>query len=143
MSTHNDVTASRRTRILIVDDHEAIRSALVTLLNEEPDLIVVAAAENAEDALDMARSHTIDLAIVDISLGGMNGLELTRQLRQEFPLLCVLILSMHDASLYSVRAMRAGALAYIAKQEASETLVPTIRRVIAANRRNDDGSPPT
>lgn len=143
MSTHNDVTASRRTRILIVDDHEAIRSALVTLLNEEPDLIVVAAAESAEDALDMARSHTIDLAIVDISLGGMNGLELTRQLRQEFPLLCVLILSMHDASLYSVRAMRAGALAYIAKQEASETLVPTIRRVIAANRRNDDGSPPT
>jgi DNA-binding NarL/FixJ family response regulator len=142
MSTHNDVTASGKIRILIVDDHEAIRSALTTLLSEEPDMTVVAAVETAGEALRVMQCHAIDLAIVDITLGGTNGLDLTRQLHAEHPHLRVVILSMHDASIYGARAERAGASGYVAKQEAAERLVPVIRQAIGRGTDTDTGNGP-
>jgi DNA-binding NarL/FixJ family response regulator len=142
MSTHSDDTAPRSTRILIVDDHEGLRNAVATLLRDEPDLTVAAVVESAEDAILAARTHPVDLAIVDISLGRTNGLDLTRQLRREHPRLHVVILSMHDASLYSHRAAEAGASAYVAKQEAVETLIPAIRRVLAADTNPGDRKRP-
>ncbi len=132
MSMHNDVTAPGKVRILIVDDHEAIRSALIALLSEEPDLAVMATAENAEQALDVLQRHPIDLAIIDISLGATSGLELTQWLLRQHTHLCVIILSMHDVSIYGARARQAGACAYVSKQTAPEELVPTIRRALAA-----------
>jgi DNA-binding NarL/FixJ family response regulator len=131
MTRHDEVTAPRKIRILIVDDHEAIRIALRALLSAEPDLTVVATVSSAEEALNVIEHEPIDLAIVDISLGQTNGLDLARQLRLQYPNTHVLILSMHDAAVYSARAAEAGASAYVAKQEAPEALVPTIRRVLA------------
>lgn len=129
MSAHDDVTTPPKIRILIVDDHEAIRSALAALLSEEPDLAVVATAENAEEALNVAQHQRLDLAIVDICLGRTNGLDLTKLLHVRYPNLRVLILSMHDAAVYGIRAAQAGASGYVAKQEALETLVPAVHRV--------------
>ena len=131
MSTHDQVTAPGKKRILIVDDHEAIRSVLTSLLNEEPDLTVTATVESAEEALIAVQRQPVDLAIVDISLGQMNGLDLTRQLRLEHPDIRVLILSMHDPAIYGDRAVQAGASGYVAKQDASETLLHAIHRVVA------------
>ncbi len=130
MSTRNHVTASGKTRILIVDDHEAIRSALTALSNEEPDLVVAAIAASAAEALEVVTQEAIDLALVDISLGETSGLDLASQLRARYPQTCVLIPSMHEASVYGARAERAGAAAYVCKQNAPETLIPTIRRVL-------------
>jgi DNA-binding NarL/FixJ family response regulator len=129
MSTHDDATAPGKIRILIVDDHEAIRSAVVALLSEETDLAVVATVESEAEALDIIRYHPVDLAIIDVSLGRTNGLDLTRQIRVCYPSVRVLILSMHDPALYSLRAAQAGASAYVAKQDAPEILVSAIHRV--------------
>jgi DNA-binding NarL/FixJ family response regulator len=139
MST-DDETAPRKRRILIVDDHEAIRSALTAILSEEPDLIVVS-ADGAEQALALMQDQPADLAIVDITLGSSNGLDLTRQLLRSHPRLRVLVLSMHDASIYGPRAVRAGAAAYIAKQEASDKLIPTLRRLLESPGSDRPGTP--
>ena len=120
-----------RTRILVVDDHAVVREGLALLINQEPDLVVCAKAENAEDALDSLETEEIDLAIVDISLEGRSGLQLTEQIKSRYPNLPVLILTMHDEALYAKRAFQAGARGFITKHEAAETIVAAIRMMIA------------
>ena len=119
-----------KARILVVDDHAIVREGLALLINQEPDLLVSAKAENADEALDAINTQQIDLAIVDISLEGKNGLQLTRQIKSEYPDLPVLILTMHDEALHAKHAFVAGARGYVTKHEAAQTIVAAIRAVL-------------
>ena len=121
---------SGKTRILIVDDHSIVRQGLAQLINQEPELIVSGEAENAAQALDIIKTEHIDLAIIDISMEGMNGIQLTEQIKAHYPGIPVVILSMHDELNYAKRAFRAGARGYIAKHEAAEKIIPAIRNVL-------------
>jgi len=118
-------------RVLIVDDHPILRKGLSLLINSEPDLTVVGEADNAQRALEMIDSHKPDLLIVDISLPGIDGIELIKTVKLSHRDLPSLVVSMHDESLFAERALRAGARGYIMKQEALEKLLVAIRRVLA------------
>jgi len=121
----------RKARVLIVDDHPIARLGLAQLINQEQDLEVSAEAENAQEALKAFASCEPDVAIVDISLRGRNGLELVRDIRARHSSLPILVLSIHDETLYAGRALRAGASGYIMKEEAAEEVVAAIRCVLA------------
>ena len=134
MATRNTVSApvdTAKRRVFIVDDHPIVRQGLVQLINNEPDLQIVGQGEDAYAALKAMRAAKPDVALVDISLKDADGLELLKELKAqgaEFP---VLILSMHDESLYAERALRAGARGYVMKQEPPDVLLGAIRRVLA------------
>ncbi len=118
-------------RIVIVDDHTIVRHGIAELLSREPDLKVVAEAGDAEEALrTIAGAEQLDLAIVDISMPGMSGIDLIKRLVETNPGLPILVMSMHDESLYSDRAYRAGAKGYVMKQEASDKLLQAVRKVL-------------
>ena len=116
-----------------MDDSTLVRRGLTELLAPQADLTVGAAVGDAEQALEIVRRESFDLAIVDISLGPMDGIELTRRLTSEYPEMIVVILSMHDPQRYADRAQRAGASAFVAKQQASQTLLGTLRQVLAGS----------
>lgn len=123
-------TANQKRRILVVDDHAIVREGLTLLINQEQDLEVCATAANADDALELIKKNNIDLAIVDISLDGTSGLQLTERMKIQNPHLPVLILTMHDEELYAKRAFRAGAQGFVTKHEASETIITAIRMML-------------
>src|ERR1051326_3027892 len=116
-------------RIAIVDDHPLFRKGLEQLINSHGGFAVRAEAADAAAAMDVIRSVALDLAIVDLSLPGANGIELIKNIRAEFPKLPILVLSMHDESLYALRAMRAGADGYVMKHEAMANVVQAIHEV--------------
>ena len=116
--------------ILIVDDHPVVRQGVRHVIEQEPDLRIVAEAESASEALNALQQHKLDLAIVDISLKGTDGLELTKWIRAQDEKLPVLIMSMHDESLYAERVLRAGAHGYIMKAEVADKIVIAVRRVL-------------
>jgi DNA-binding NarL/FixJ family response regulator len=118
-------------RILIVDDHAIVRLGMRQLIAAEPDLSICCEAETGEEALALALHAKPDLAIVDLSLGTMHGLELVRQLHQALPEMAVLVLSMHDEALLAERAIRAGARGYMTKTGAIEGLIRAVRHVLA------------
>ncbi|MFJ1257789.1 response regulator [Cupriavidus sp. CuC1] len=122
----------RATQVLIVDDHPIIREGLTHLLNLHEDLHVCCAAGSAEEALAVMACQP-DMAIVDLSLHSNSGLDLVKTLRQHYPKLAILILSMHDETLFAERALRAGANGYLMKLEATEHIVNAIREVLAGN----------
>jgi len=115
----------------VVDDHPIVRERLAELINQEPDLNVCAEAEDSHQALKAVQTHAPDLAIVDITLKDTYGIELIKQLKERHPKLPVLVLSMHDESLYGERALRAGAKGYLTKQEATKKVVGAIRHILA------------
>jgi DNA-binding NarL/FixJ family response regulator len=117
-------------RILVVDDHPLFRSGLAELLSQQPDLDVCCHADSAPVALEQMRICRPDLAILDVSLHGTNGIELVKLMKAEQPKLPILILSMHDETLYALRALKAGALGYLMKAEALEHVVHAVRRVL-------------
>lgn len=119
-------------RIVIVDDHPLFRKGLEQLINSSNDAFAIC-GEAGDAAEGMARIRQLkpDLAIVDLSLPGANGIELIKNIRAEFEKLPVLILSMHDESLYALRALRAGAQGYVMKQEALENVIGAIRELLA------------
>jgi DNA-binding NarL/FixJ family response regulator len=119
-----------RRRILIVDDHAVLREGLVAQINREPDLVVCGEADDASEALSAAETLNPDLVLADITLPGRNGLELIRDLRALRPGLPVLVLSMHDTSLFAERVLRAGGRGYISKQQSGQRLLLAIRRVL-------------
>jgi DNA-binding NarL/FixJ family response regulator len=118
-------------RILVVDDHPIVRQGLTLLINREPDLLVCGEAEEATAAMHVLASARPDLLIVDISLNGPDGIDLLKNVRLTYPSLPVLILSMHDESIYAERALRAGANGYIMKQEATENVLVAVRRILS------------
>ena len=118
-------------RVLLIDDHPLLRKGLAQLINQEPDLIVCGEAEEAPKAFEAVGVLSPDVALVDISLKGGNGLELIKNLKARYPDLPLLVLSMHDETLYAERALRAGSLGYIMKEEALEKVLTALRQVIA------------
>jgi DNA-binding NarL/FixJ family response regulator len=123
--------AVTKKRILVVDDHPVVRQGLALLINREPDLVVCGEAEEAMGAMHILASARPDILIVDISLSGPDGLDLLKSIRTTHPTLPVLILSMHDESIYAERALRAGANGYIMKQEATEKVLVAVRRILS------------
>lgn len=121
-------------KILIVDDHPVVRQGLMQLINHEPDLEICAEAENAVQALETIETEHVDLAIVDISLCGTNGIELTERIKSSHPGLPVLILTMHDESIYAKLAFNAGAEGYLIKREAAETIISAIHLMLSGKK---------
>ncbi|NIP27361.1 MAG: response regulator [Phycisphaerae bacterium] len=120
-----------KSRILIVDDHTVVRQGLILLIDQEPDLVVCCEADNASQALEAIEKQQVDLAIVDISLEGPNGIQLTQRIKSQHPDLPILVLTMHDEELYVKRAFQAGAKGYITKHEAAETIIVAIRLMLS------------
>ncbi len=121
----------KRTRVLLVDDHPMVRERLAEIINSEADLCVCGEAEDRHEALQAIKTSKPDLAIVDLTLKDSYGLELIKDIRSRWPNVRILVVSMHDESLYAERVLRAGALGYITKQEASRNILVAIRRVLA------------
>ena len=123
-------TIVERTRVFIVDDHPIVRQGLAQMINQEADLMVCGEAEDAQNALQAVAELHPDLVLIDLSLKGGSGLDLIRALRTRQSMLPVLVVSMHDESLYVERALRAGARGYIMKHEATDIMMSAIRRVL-------------
>ena len=123
-------TANRKSKIFVVDDHPIVRQGLGLLINREADMIVCGAAEEAQSALRAIPTLQPDVMVVDISLTGPDGLELVKTIRTRDANLPILVLSMHDESIYAERALRAGANGCIMKQEATEKVLVAIRRIL-------------
>jgi DNA-binding NarL/FixJ family response regulator len=122
-----------RRAIFIVDDHPVTRAGMVYTINHEPDLLVCGEAENAAQTLDLLEVSKPDLLLVDITLPGKSGLELIKDVKAMHPELPMLVISMHDESLYADRLLRAGARGYITKHEGGEKLIAAIRHVLGGN----------
>ena len=118
-------------KIIIIDDHPLMRKGLALSLDSETDLKVVGQAADAEEGLDMLEQLKPDVAIVDISLPGMSGLELIKHIQAMHPDVRSLVVSRHDEALYAERAIRAGARGYVMKLEAGDEIVKAVRRVLA------------
>jgi len=122
---------AKKSRVFVVDDHPIVRQGLALLINREADLAVCGEAEDAHSAMQLVVSTQPDIMIVDISLNGPDGLDLLKDIRTRYPDLPVLILSMHDESIYAERALRAGAQGYIMKQEATDKVLVALRRILS------------
>ena len=116
-------------RIVIVDDHPLFRKGLEQLINSNDGLAICGEAANAAEGMDVIRRIAPDMVIVDVSLPGANGIELIKNIRAEFAELPILVLSMHDESLYALRSLRAGAQGYVMKQEALGNVLTAIHQV--------------
>jgi DNA-binding NarL/FixJ family response regulator len=116
-------------RVLLIDDHAILRQGLAQLINQEADMMVCGEAEEAPKGFEAVGTLKPDVAVVDISLKGGNGLELVKSIKASQPGLPMLVLSMHDESLYAERVLRAGGLGYIMKEEAVESVLVAIRKV--------------
>jgi DNA-binding NarL/FixJ family response regulator len=123
-------TETPKKQILLVDDHPIFRHGLEDLLEKQDDLAICGHADSAPTALAEMRRLNPDMAIVDISIKGSNGIELVKQMKAELPDLPILVLSMHDESLYALRALKAGALGYVMKAEALQHVIGAVRRVL-------------
>lgn len=120
-----------QTRILIVDDHPMMRDGLAALITAQPDLVVCGEAANAAEALQAVEKLSPDLLLLDISLPGKSGLEIIKDLAALQPRLAILVISMHDESLYAERVLRAGARGYIMKQEGGRRIMEAIRVILS------------
>ena len=128
-----DASAAARRRVLIVDDHPIVRQGLRRLIDEESDLSVCGEADNARDAKIAIRELAPDVVIVDISLKQGDGIEIVKDARAHYPSLAILVLSMHDETIYAERLLAAGANGYIMKQAASDQFLTALRRVLAGS----------
>jgi DNA-binding NarL/FixJ family response regulator len=120
-------------QVLVVDDHPIVRHGVVQLINQTHGLEVVAQAGTAAEALKIAEAGGIDLAVVDVSLQGVSGLELVKQIRERGIDMPILVMSMHDESFYAERALRAGAQGYVMKQRATAEIATAIERVLGGD----------
>ncbi len=145
----------KQAKVLVVEDHPIVRDGLSRLLSGHEDLTVCGEVEGVKGALKAVGSLSPDVVIVDLSLRDGSGLELIKDIKARCDRLPILVLSMHDESLYAERALRAGAKGYVMKQEATETLLTAIRRVLRGDiwvsdeiaarmlRKFTSGAPPT
>ncbi len=127
------ISGHSKARILMVDDHPIVREGMAQFLNLQNNLHLCCMASNAKEALAAMLTCEHALAIVDISLNGDSGLDLIKILRQQFPKLSILTLSMHDESLFAERALRAGANGYLMKQEGTRNILLAVQQILAGN----------
>lgn len=118
-----------RVRVVVIDDHPAIQVALTDTLDGEMDLVLCGCAGNADDAFALVERERPDVAVIDVALRDAHGLDLMQNLRAQHPELQVVIFSMYDEAVYAERALRAGALGYVMKQEPTQRVVEAIRCV--------------
>jgi DNA-binding NarL/FixJ family response regulator len=123
--------AARQKSVFVVDDHPIVRQGLVQLIEQEPDLKVCGEAADVKEARASLAKLTPDIVILDLSLRDSDGLELVKDIRSKYQQLPVLVLSMHDESIYAERLLSAGANGYIMKQAAADQLLVAVRRVLA------------
>jgi DNA-binding NarL/FixJ family response regulator len=121
-------------RVLLADDHALMREGLRVLLEADPGVVVVAAVANGRDAVRMARELSPDVAVMDISMPDLNGIEATRQIRSRSPATQVVVLSMHSSREHVHQALAAGALGYLLKESASAEVLSAIRHARAGRR---------
>ena len=121
-------------KVLLADDHSIVRAGLRRIVEESGDMEVIAEAADGREAIQQAHEQLPDVAVIDISMPGLDGLEVISQLQNYYPKLPILILTMHEEGQYVVRAIEAGARGYITKQSAPEQLVKAIRKVHAGSR---------
>jgi len=125
-----EATKPKATRILLVDDHPIVRDGLAEAINHEPDLTVCATAEDGPEAMAAIERAKPELAVIDLMLKSSSGLELIKDVRARWPRLLILVVSMHDETLYAERVLRAGARGYITKQQATRDILLAIRKVL-------------
>jgi DNA-binding NarL/FixJ family response regulator len=126
-----DKTNEKKTQVFIVDDHPVVRDGLTTIINHEQDLNVCGQADDAPEALKAIDELKPDVVVVDISLKSSNGIELTKSINARHINLFVIVLSLHDESVYAERSLLAGAKAYLMKDAASESIIKAIRTVLS------------
>jgi len=126
----NSQVKGDKTKIFIVDDHPLLRQGLAQLIDQEEDLLCIGEAEDAKSALDGIEKNKPEVAIVDISLNGTSGIELTKDILTKHPKTKVLILSMYDESVYLERSLRAGAKGYLVKRDTSDQVITAIKTVL-------------
>lgn len=131
MATKSDNSGPIKNRVFLVDDHPMVREHLAALLKRESNLDVCGEAEDAPTALRRIGETCPDLVIMDISLKRSQGLDLLKDLKASHPQVPVLVLSMHDESLYAERVLRAGALGYITKHEATRNILLAVQKVLS------------
>jgi len=117
-------------RVMLVDDHPIVRHGMAMLINEEDDLMVCGESSSASETLAQIECCQPEVAVIDVSLQGASGIDLTKSIKEQKPDLPILILSMHEENLYAERALRAGARGFVMKQEPAETVLHAIRTVL-------------
>lgn len=122
---------SPRKRVLVADDHPIVRDGLVQLINQQPDLVCCGQAATQPEVFAAVTTHRPELLVLDLRLKDGDGLELIKSLRSQHPEVPVLVLSQFDEELYAERALRAGALGYVMKEQASKEVVDAMRTVLA------------
>lgn len=127
-------------RILLADDHSIVRAGLRRLVEGAGDMVVVAEAATGREAIEKIHEAMPDVAVVDISMPGIDGLEVIQQILFHYPKLPILVLTMHEEEQYVVRAFSAGAMGYITKRSAAEQLIKAIRKVHGGGRYMDDSA---
>jgi len=126
-------SSDKKISIFIVDDHPLVRQGLAQVINAESDMYICGEAEDAPKALRLVQEKNPALVIVDISLRGNNGLELIKNIKALQHNLPILVFSMHDETIYAQRALRAGARAYVMKQESADKIITAIRRIMSGD----------
>ncbi|MCP5088354.1 MAG: response regulator transcription factor [Rhodobacteraceae bacterium] len=121
-------------KVLLADDHSIVRAGLRRIVEESGDMEVIAEAADGREAIRLVRETAPDVAVIDISMPGLDGLEVVSRLRGHCPDLPILILTMHEEGQYVVRAIQAGAMGYMTKQSAPEQLLKAIRKIHAGSR---------
>jgi len=130
MPTDPTTAAADRIRVLLVDDHPVMRQGMAAIINEEPDLTVCGQAEGVRSAIAVASQTRPHVALIDLSIKDGDGLELIREMRNRFPEVRTLVLSMYEETVYAERALRAGAGGYVMKAQAASTVMDAIRSVL-------------
>jgi len=116
-------------RILIADDHSIVREGLKQIIGETSDMVIAGEASNGHEVLNMVFKNDYDVVVLDITMPGINGLDVLKQIKAQKPKLPILVLTMHPEDQYAVRVLRAGASGYLTKESASDELITAIRKI--------------
>lgn len=125
------MTKKSPSRILIIDDHPLLRQGIAAMINAESDFTVCGEVSDPREAVNAVQKTNPDAIILDLTLNGTSGIEVLKNIRVQYPKVAVLILSMHDETMYAPRALRAGASGYVMKQEAPDKVIAALRKVLA------------
>ncbi len=121
-------------KVLVADDHAVVREGIKRIIAETADMVVAGEATNGWEVLDKARGGDYDVVVLDISMPGKNGMEILKELKRERPGVPVLILSMHPEEQYALRALRAGASGFVAKESAPDELIAALEKVLRGSK---------